>query len=479
MSATVLKLPLRPRPLRRDQEFLPAALEILETPPSPVRMALMLLICSLVAVALVWSYVGYIDIVAVAQGKIQPTGRVKVIQPLETGRVRGILAENGHHVAAGDILIELDATEAAAEQASLAANLTAYRAEAVRRRAAIATVRARSVVPPTLAWDDAVAMLVRAREESVLAGDLGQLSSTLASLEAQRSQKEAERVRLRETIAAQRELIGALRERVNMRTILVEKNAGTKAGLIDATETMLTQQATLATELGEMAEAEAGLEVIGRDMTKNRDMFVADNLQKLAEAERQADDYHQRLTKAQAHTEHMTLRSPIAGTVQGSSITTIGQVATVGEELMRIVPDGSTLEIEAYLPNKDIGFAHVGQETTIKVESLPFTRYGTVPGRVTRIATDAIAEPDAQQIESGQGKNGKSTGFLGGAQRTQNLVFPVMVELEKLSVSADGAMIPLSPGMAVTIELKTGRRRIIEYVFSPLVEVGTEAMRER
>ncbi|UIN38434.1 HlyD family type I secretion periplasmic adaptor subunit [Methylobacterium oryzae] len=479
MNATVLKLPLRERPLRRDQEFLPAALEILETPPSPVRMALMSLICALVVVALAWSYFGYIDIVAVAQGKVQPTGRVKVIQPLETGRVQVIHAENGQHVATGDVLIELDATEAAAEQASLAANLIAFEAEAIRRRAAIDTVRNNDLELPILAWAENVPLAVRLREMSVLSGDLAQLSSNMDSLKAQKQQKLSEIDRLKNTILAQKNLISTITERVNMRTTLMEKLSGTKASLIDATETLLTQQATLATEIGEKAEAEAGLTVIDRDMAKSRDAFLADNLQRLAEVDRQADDYRQRLIKAKAHTEHMTIRSPIAGVIQGSTVTTVGQVASVGEDLMRVVPDGSTLEIEAYLQNRDIGFAHVGQEAFIKVDSLPFTRYGTVPARVVRIATDAIPEPDAQQIENGEVKNGKSSNFLGGAQRTQNLVFPLIVHPEKLSVAADGAIVPLSPGMTVTVELKTGRRRIIEYIFSPLVEVRSEAMRER
>ncbi len=479
MNATLLKLPLRERPLRRDQEFLPAALEILETPPSPIRIGLMGLICALVIVALSWSYFGYIDIVAVAQGKIQPTGRVKVIQPLETGRVEAIRAVNGQHVAAGDILIELDATEAAAEQAALAANLTAFRAEAIRRRAAIDTVRSNQLKAPLLAWGEDISLAVRSREESVLLGDLVQLSSTLDSLEAQKRQKEAERDRLKNTIAAEKNLIATVVERVNMRTILMEKLSGTRASLIDATETLLTQQATLASEIGQKAEAEAGLSIIDRDIEKSRNAFLADNLQRLAEVDRQADDFRQRLIKANAHTEHMTIRSPISGVVQGSSITTVGQVASSGEEVMRIVPDGSTLEIEAYLQNRDIGFAHIGQKAFIKVDSLPFTRYGTVPGEVIRIAADAIPEPDAQQIENGEVKNGKSTAFLGGAQRTQNLVFPLIVRPENLSVAADGAVVPLSPGMTVTVELKTGRRRIIEYIFSPLVEVGSEALRER
>jgi hemolysin D len=305
------------------------------------------------------------------------------------------------------------------------------------------------------------------------------LETTLASLSAQKRQKEAERDRLKETIRSQRDLVATLNERVAMRTSLVASSSGTLASLIDATETLLTQQAILSTELGQQGEAEAAIDVATREIAKAKDTFLAENQQKLAEAERQADDLGERLAKAREHTAHMTLRSAISGTVSASSVTTIGQVVVVGEELMRIVPDGSVMEIEAYLQNKDVGFVQPGQDAEIKIESLPFTRYGTIPGTIVRVAGDAIPEPDAQIVEGNPARSNRSNGFTGGAQRTQNLVFPVVVRPDKASLLADGRNVLLSPGMAVTIEVKTGQRRILEYIFSPLVEVGATAMHER
>lgn len=478
----VVRLDRRMRPFRSDQEFLPAALEILEMPPSPIRMTLILVIAALAFVSLVLAYVGRLDVVAVAQGKLQPTGRVKIVQSLETGRVRLLHTENGAHVRAGEILVELDSTEVAAEEAGLAAAHASSQAEIMRRRSAILIVRgaprAKNYTSPSLDWDEAVPKAIRIREDRVLTGDLSQLTATLASLDAQARQKMAERMRLVDTIAAQKNLIATLQERVTMRATLVERSAGTKAGLIDATETLQHQQGTLATQTGQLAEAEAALNVVAQDMAKARETFVADNTQKLAEAERTADDTEQRLARVRARREHMTLKSPLDGTVQGLTLTTVGQVVTVGEELMRIVPDGSVLEIEAYLPNRDIGFVRAGQEATVKVESLPFTRYGTVQGTIVRVGSDAIPEPDAQQIEGNGSKSQRST-FAGGAQRTQNLVFPVTLRPAASSVTADGVEVPLSPGMAVSVEIKTGQRRILEYVFSPLVEIGSEALRER
>jgi hemolysin D len=479
------KPPPLPAPVRRrlavraDHEFLAPALEVLETPPSPVRMALILIICGFVVAALGWAWFGRIDIIAVAQGKIQPTGRVKVIEPLETGRVRAIDAVNGRHVHSGDILVEFDPTEALADENAAADGLASLRAEIARRKAALAAAAARRFEPPPpIAWDETVTPLLREREDAVLSADLAQLSAQLASIEAQRLQKQAERDQLVKTIETQKRLIATLQERVDMRTTLVNERAGAKSAVIDATETLQYQQTQLAIQQGQLASDETGTAVVATDAEKTLQSFVSENAQKLADAERQAEDLDQKLAKARVKADYMTLRAPIDGIVQASMVTSVGQVVTTGQEAMRIVPDGAALEIEVYALNRDIGFIHEGQDAVVKIDSFPFTRYGTIGARVTRVARDAIPEPDASQIEGDPAKTTVGAGFA-GAQRTQNLVFPVMLTPDADSIDVDGRAAPLTPGMTVTVEVKTGSRRILEYVFSPLVETTSGAMKER
>ena len=404
----------RPRRVRADLEFLAPALEVLETPPSPVRMALILIICAFVVGALGWAWFGRIDIIAVAQGKIQPTGRVKVIEPLETGRVRAIDAVNGRHVHTGDVLVEFDPSEALADEKAAADGLASLRAEIVRRKAALAAAAARRFEPsPPIAWDDGASPPLREREDAVLAADLGQLSAQLASIEAQRQQKQAERDQLVKTIETQKRLIATLQERVDMRTTLVNEHAGAKSAVIDATETLQYQQTQLAIQQGQMVSDETGIAVVARDAEKTLQSFVSDNAQKLAEAERQAEDLDQKLAKARAKADYMTLRAPIDGVVQASMVNSVGQVVTTGQEAMRIVPDGAALEIEVYALNRDIGFIHEGQEAVVKINSFPFTRYGTINARVTRVARDAIPEPDASQIEGDPAKTAGGFRFRG------------------------------------------------------------------
>ena len=489
----VVKPPKRQgRPQRRsrmENEFLPAALEILETPASPIRTAFIWFIAIVVAATLLWSYLGTFDIVSTAQGKIQPTGRVKVIQSIEVGKTRSIPVTNGSRVKAGDVVVQLDDTELNSDEEAMAVNFQAYRGEMVRRKAVLATVEqwqeqgiwtAEKAIPEApLAFADDTPSSIRDREQSIYKADLSQLASSLTNLAAQHTQSQATVARLQQTIAAQQRLVDTLNERVAIRSTLVDQEAGSKAGVIDAKETSEKEEATLAEETGQLEEAKASLAVTTSDGEKTVRTFVADNVQKAGDASRQADELERQLVKARKRRESMTIASPIDGTVQSSSINTVGQVVTTGVELMRIVPDSSALEVEAYLPNSDIGFVSVGQPAVVKVEAFPFTRYGVIRGHVTAVARDAIPEPDANQVEGDPTKQLQATVPTTNVQRVQNLVFPVTVELDVSTMSVDGHIVPLSPGMAATAEIKTGKRRILEYLFSPIVEVTSQAMQER
>jgi len=472
-------VPPAPRRKRADNAFLAPALEILETPPSPVRIALLWIICALAASSIAWAYFGRIDIIAVAQGKFQPTGRVKVIEPLETGKVTALHVFNGSRVVEGDVLVEFDRSAADADARAAREGLASSRAEAIRRGVALEGARTHQFDPtPEIPWAADTPPALRLREQRVLTADFGQLAAGLGSLEAQHAQKEAERDQLLKTIETQKNLVATLQERVDMRTQLVAERAGAKAAVIDATETLQYQITQLAIQQGQLASASRALDVIDKDKQKAIEAFLADNAEKLSEAERQAEDLEQKLAKAESAIEHLTLRAPISGTVQASALTTIGQVVTSGQEIMRIVPENAGLEIEVYVLNKDIGFVKAGQEAVVKVESFPFTQYGVISAKVTRVARDAIPEPEATQNEGDPARSANSSAFA-GAQRTQNLVFPVTLQPDVANIGIEGREVPLSSGMAATVEIKTGSRRILEFVFSPLVEVVGSSMRER
>jgi len=304
------------------------------------------------------------------------------------------------------------------------------------------------------------------------------LRSSLASLRAQAAQKETEQVGLAKTISAQENLVATQREDVAMKAELRKKGAGSEAQIVKATESLQIQQTALAQDEGRLADAKAAQRVIERNIDEATRKFLADNAQKLDDSERRVDSLRQKLAKARVALSHMVLRSPIDGVAQALSVTTIGQVLSAGQEVVRVVPRSSNLDIEAYLPNSDRGFVKEGDRAIVKVASFPFTRYGTIEARVTQLAHDAIPASSAMQAEVDPTRVRPKTS-IGNAHATQSLVYPVTLKLQRKTMNIDGRVVPLSPGMAVTVEIRTGSRRILQYLFSPLIKVSSEAMRER
>jgi hemolysin D len=462
-----------------DREFLPAALEIVASPPSPVARTLMLTICALFVAALAWSYFGWMDIYAVAPGKIQPDGGSKVVQPLEAGRVAAIRVENGSRVNAGDVLVELDPTEAAADREAQARDLEAAKAEAARREAAIAAAHTEALEPLPIAFPAGIAAAVQHREEGVLAADLAQLRSSIATLKAQLAEKQATKERLTATIAEREKLIALAKERVAMRQQLDALGAGSRAQTIEAMEQYETQVTTDAGDRGQLIEADAGMAELDRKIDETIRQFVADQSQKLAAVEQKRDHLEEDLVKAASKANHTVLKAPVAGTVQQLAVSSLGQVVSAGQPLLTIVPADDAIEVKAMIANADIGFVNAGEAAVVKVDAFPFTRYGTIGGTVTKVFGDAVDERDATELSDAANAARPQGTAPGSPAKPQNLVFPATVRLAQRTIDVDGKEVALLPGMAVTVEIKTGRRRAIDYLLAPLREVASEAGRER
>jgi hemolysin D len=505
-----------PRALRlvsgRDREFLPAALEILETPPPPLPIALIGTICLVALLALVWSFVGRLDVYAVAPGKIETAGYSKVIEPLDPGKVAVIHVEAGQSVRAGDLLFELDPAEANADARSAEDVMNASLAEIDRRRYAIEAVRGaqaeemrgngqrdvtggpadgpQAVDSPVerlaaqsdlrIAWDEALPDSFRLREEEVLRADLAQLSDSLKALDKQMVQKLATRKRLSMSIASQHSLMDTLNQRVSTRQQAIALKIDTKINLYDAKEELDKAQVQLASDEGQLIETDAALKELQSEKSKIISQFVADNQNRLTEALRKADETRQALVKATARLARTKLYAPISGVVQQTAVTTVGQVVTTGQQLAVITPGGGKLQVQALVPNLDVGFVKPGQRAVIKIDAFPFTRFGVLHGKVEKIASAAISEQEAKRALA----NATASANADQAPPTapgqpESFVFPITVALDETAMKIDGAVIPITPGMTVSVEIKTDSRRVIDYLLSPLAKIASEAARER
>jgi hemolysin D len=464
---------------RSDQEFLPAHLEILDTPPSPYAVVFTWVMCLMFGAALVWSIFARIDIHAVATARIQPSGRSKVVQPFDTGKVQTIAVENGSRVEAGNVLLTLEPTEAEADLSARRGDLGALEGQIARRRATIEAVE-KNLPTTRVSFPAEVPPAVRAREEAAMLAEIGQYVSTRDAFEAQLAEKVATQERFSASIAARLRLQAVLQERAQMRETLVAKAAGTRAAVIDAVQQVEQVAADLAYDRGQLIEAKAAATSLQRRITQLTSETVARQHQALTEAAQKRDALVQDVVKAQLKRERTQLKAPISGTVQQLAVTTLGQVVTAGQPLMVVVPSDGPIEVEAQVQNKDIGFILPDQEAVVKIDAFPFTRYGSIDGRVVRVSRDAVDDreagggSDALSVARSQGVNPVT-----GMPKTQNLIFPVTVALSQTFIKADGKEVALTPGMTATVEIRTGRRRVIDYLLSPVRETTSTAGHER
>jgi hemolysin D len=468
-------IPFRRAHNRRGEElaFLPAALEIVETPPSPIGRAIGATIILLFSVALVWAWWGTIDIVASATGKILPSGRTKVVQPFETGVVRSIRVQDGQPVKAGDVLIELDPTVNAAERDHLHNDLLAERLNIARLRAALADADdpVADFKPPA----DADPELIGTQRQLLL-NQVTEHRAKITALLRQQAQKEAEQATTAATIHKLETIIPVVQSRVDIRKTLVEKELGSKLSYFEVFQLLVEQQEEFNVQKSHLRETEAAIAAIRETRGQAAAEYRHALSDELAKAEQKANGLAQDLIKAEQRTRLQLLTASVNGVVQQLAIHTVGGVVTPAQPLAVVVPSDSRLEIEAMVSNRDIGFVHAGQHVEIKVDTFNFTRYGLLHGQVLSVSQDAVIR-DRQQ--DGSGGRPLGTANETSEPKGQELNYSARISLDRTQMQIDDKMINLSPGMAVTVEIKTGSRRILSYLLSPLLRYRQETLRER
>ena len=464
----------RDRGEKHELAFLPAALEIVETPPSPIGRSIGATIIALFCLALIWASFGHVDIVASAPGKIVPSGRVKLIQPFETGVVRAIHIHDGQNVKAGDVLIELDPTMTTAEGEHIKNDLVAAQLDIARLRAALSDGDnpQREFHPPAGASPALVNM-----QREFLARQIEEHRAKIASLDRQRAQKEAERA----TTAATIEKLGAssplIQQRVDIRKYLADKELGSRLTYLETLQQLTENEKDLVVQQSRMQEADAAIAAITESRAQADAEFHRTLFGELAEAERKAGGLADDLAKAEQRTKLQLLTAPVDGVVQQLSVHTIGGVVTPAQQLAVVVPAGAVLEVESMVSNRDIGFVHPGQDAQIKVDTFNFTRYGLLHGRVVSVSPDAMVREtpkDKNNNDKTKGADSESSEPKG-----QEFVYSARISLDRTQIQVDGVVTNLSPGMAVTVEIGTGSRAVISYLLSPLLRYQHESMHER
>jgi hemolysin D len=438
---------------------------------TPYADAIIASIIALFCIALAWAFLGKIDIVATASGKIIPSGRTKVVQPFETGVVRAIHVRDGQAVKAGDVLIELDPTMNQAELKHFQSDLMSAELDVARLTAALSEAPENTFTPPAGASGDEIAI-----QRQFLSRLLDEQRAKQAALERQRAQKEAELATATASIAKLDAMLPILEERVEIRRQLFAHETGSKVNYLEIMQALVEAQQEGLVQRSKRNEARAAVAALIESEQQAKAEFQRTLFGELTEAKRKAAGLREDVVKATQRTGLQSLTSPVEGVVQQLAVHTVGGVVTAAQSLLAVVPAESGIEIEAMVKNRDIGFVHVGQEAAIKIDTFDFTRYGLLHGRVTSLSRDAIIKDETPSKDDRK----VDSGFSGGSEpKGQELVYAARISLDRTEMQIDENLIKLSPGMAATIEVKTGSRSVLSYLLSPLFRYRHESLRER
>lgn len=413
----------------QEAEFLPAALALQERPVSSTARLTGWILMAIVVVALLWSVLGHMDIIVNATGKIIPSGYTKTIASVDVASVRAVHVTEGQAVKAGDVLIELDTSAPDAEHDKASGDALVATLQMARAQA-----------------------MIKALDASGTSRHAPQLAS-MVGIPADQWQ------------AAQRQVDGQYQDFLAKLTRLDGDIAHFAQALPLATQRANDFKALAkdhdVSEHAWLEKEQARIDLDGQlqDAQHQRAALIAQTRKEahdaLTEGRKTAAASTQDARRAGEHSKLLQLTASVDGTVQQLTVHTVGGVVPAAQPLMQIVPKERQVEVEAFMENKDMGFVQEGQRAEVKIDTFDYTKYGTIPARVTHVSRDAIQD------------------------EKKGLIYSVKVALDQSAMNVEGKALALSAGMSVNVEIKTGTRRVIEYLLSPLVQHQHESLNER
>ncbi len=447
---------------REMSAFLPAALEIQESPPHPLTRWVSRALLLLVTIGIVWAWFGEVNIVASAEGKIIPSSRVKQIQPLEKAVIKKIFVHEGENVSKGQALVEMDSTLTLADKDRLSSELNTAQLQLSISKALTKVFKLTEKeqneidqsqiqleqIPTASGQEVELYQQLFWQQWQQYLAQLQTLKSELAKNQAEQAASQAIIQKLEQTLPI------VTQRAKTLKNLYAEKYASEMDYLqleqerIEKSQDLSAERHRFKQLIAAFGETEQRIKVMKAEAKSTQ-------LQTMAETQRQISALKEELKKATDINQKRILYAPVSGQVKELAISTEGGVVTEAQQLMQIVPDEEYLEVQVMLENKDIGFVREGMPAEIKVQTFPFTKYGVIEGEVVSVSNDATVDEQ------------------------RGLIYGMQVKMNKNTVRVNGMDVKLKPGMAVTAEVQTGHRRIIEFFMAPLLRARAESIRER
>ena len=429
---------------RLQYEFLPAAEEIIETPPSPFGRIVIWLITALLVIAFAWSYFGQIDIIASSTGKITPEGSIKTIQPASTGVVTDIKVSEGQKVKKGQLLIQLDDSIVKSEVKTAQQALTVAKLENDILARTITGEDVTAAVNAADISDELKQHLIALAESKVSASEIQRqlLSSGVASAQKQFEGQKQTKQTIQDNLQKMQTREQELKRELESASALTR--SGIQSELRSVQQQITSLEASLVAQDQQISQAQIGISEANEKLNSYNAENKSSAYSEIIDQDKRIADIENALAKARQSVEQLSIKAPVDGVILSLATKTVGGVVNGAQPILEIVPDGTPLIVEANVQNKDIGFIRVGQHVVVKVDTYSFHRYGFLEGTVKSISPDAIND------------------------EKQGLIYKMKVAVD-ITKTSKGNAIKVEPGMSVTAEATTGKRRIIEFFLDPLM----------
>lgn len=412
--------------------------------------ALLLLVVAGISAFLFWAAKFEIEEATQALGQVVPASQLQVVQSLEGGIVRSIDVREGDLVEEGQVLMQIDDTTARAQRGELLQREAGLMAEEVRLRAEVAQDREPSFPPELVAR---AALAVKA-EMDVLAARSTQLDREISVLQEKLEQRRSAVNELRARQTKLTSVLSPLREELALTEDLAARGAVPRIELLRLQSRIAELEGDVLVGVAEEPSLLASVQEAANEIELARSGYLLNARQRLATVGIELAMVRESLTAAEDRVFRSQLVSPMRGTVNKVSVTTLGEVVEPGRPLVEIVPVGDSLQIEANVAPRDVAFIVPGDPASVKISAYDYLIYGALEGEVVRIGADTLRGPEGESF------------------------FSVTIRTNRTDLGQNGQSLPVTPGMQAIVDIQTGRRTVLSYLMSPLYRVGSEALRE-